>query len=173
MTDAFVAEICGAVRSLMQPYGAPFERGSEIAAFLGFGETWLDAPDSLAEVITRKCPDYEAEADTLRQLFHGRCLALERLGTPEALRRRVTLGRLLIARVTRAMSHHLEGDYRTFEVENNGVHWFDPNPRHLEATRGLVGIFEIRPDPAIPLLPSAECDEPISMPPMPVSSSSQ
>jgi hypothetical protein len=107
---------------------------------------WLDAPDSLADVITRARPDYEDEADTLRQLFHGRRLALERLGTPDALRSRVTLSRSLIERVAEAMCQHLEGDYRSFEVENNCVHWFNPQPRHLEATRSLVGIFEIRPE---------------------------
>lgn len=167
MRGVFIAGLCGAVRSRMQQYGVPLEQGWEIAAFLGLGETWLDAPDGLAEIVIRSCPDHEEEADALRQLFHGRCLALERLGTPQALDDRLTLGRSLIERVANAMCHHLEGDYRTFEVENRGVHWFNPMPRHLEATRGLVGIFEVRPEqttgignhgrgklqPALPLVP--------------------
>lgn len=147
MRGVFIAGLCGAVRSRMQPYGVPLEQGWEIAAFLGLGETWLDAPDGLAEIVIRSCPDHEEEADALRQLFHGRCLALERIGTPQALAHRRALGRSLIERVATEMCHHLEGDYRSFEVENNGVRWFDPRPRHLEATRSLVGIFKIRPKP--------------------------
>ena len=146
MRDVFIATVCEAVRSRMQPYGAPLEQGWEIAAFMGLGETWLDAPDNLAEIVTRACPDYEVEADALRQLFHGRYLALEQIGTPQALDHRETLGRSLIGCVASAMCQHRDGDYRSFEVENNGVHWFDPEPRHLEATRSLVGIFEIRPE---------------------------
>ena len=154
LRDVSVAGLCEAVRSRMQPYGAPLERGWEIAAFVGLGETWLDAPDSLAEIVTRECPDHEEDTDALRQLFRGHCIALEQLGTPEALNHRVTIGRSLIKRVADAMREHLEGDYRFFEVENNGVHWFDPQPRHLEATRSLVGIFELRP------METAEVGEP-------------
>ncbi len=152
MAYVFLVELCQSIRSRMLAYGAPFEEGWEIAAFMGLGETWLDAPDCLAEIVIRTCPDYETEANRLRQLFRGRCVTLQRIGTPEALRRRETLGMALTQRVASAMSRHFESDYRSFEVENNGVHWFDPRPRLLEATRGLVGIIEIRPDPTCPLL---------------------
>lgn len=140
------ARLCEAVRSRLRPYWAPLELGREVAAFLGLGETWLEAPGNLAEIVTRECPDYVQEADGLRQRYHGRCITLEHVGTPEALNHRVMLGRSLVERVTDAMSQHLEGDYRYFEVENNGVHWFDPQPRQLEATRSLVGIFEVAPE---------------------------